>query len=249
MRVRDELADDLDIALARQARLGTGGRRGGGETPLPYAPEASEAIWILRTALVGWIRVLEETDPAQPTGPTCSTCEHGSCRLITYRTPAPDTLAGMADWLTRRIESLRHHEAAGEAVEEITNAVRQATHAIDRPADRVYLGICSVSLEGGGECDTDLYARPHAPVMTCLHCGTQHSIQLRRAILLAAAEDVLGTATEVARALSGLGQHVTPSMIRGYAHRGRLALRGTDSADHPLYRLGDVLALILREVS
>lgn len=83
-------------------------------------------------------------------------------------------------------------------------------------------------------------------MVTC-RCGTTWPVEERRTWLLREAEHVLGTATELARALSGLGEHITPSMIRGYAHRRRLANRGTDETGRPLYRLGDVLALTLRD--
>lgn len=247
VRLRDDLADDLDVSLARQARIGSGGGGRPAETPLPYGEAASETRWLLHTTLVSWVLVL--LNDLRPFGPVCARCEHRSCSTITDRATPDETLPAMADWLATRVGTLRHHPHGPRAVDELLHAVRQADQAIDRPADRNFLGVCSVELDDGGECDAELYAPPGYRTFVCYVCKTSHDVAYRQKVLLEYAKDVLGTATELARALSGLGEHVTPSMIRGYAHRKRLVPRGTDSVGHPLYRLGDVLALIFEDAA
>ncbi|MEU8104391.1 hypothetical protein AB0C18_11790 [Nonomuraea muscovyensis] len=61
--------------------------------------------------------------------------------------------------------------------------------------------------------------------------------------------DQLGTATEIARALHGLCANPTPAMIRGYAHRGHMVNRGHDKTGRPLYRVGDVLDLLIEKIA
>ncbi|GIH98105.1 hypothetical protein [Planobispora takensis] len=241
VEVVDGLAADLDAALARQARLGGVGRRGA-ETPLPYGEASAEAIWVLRTALVGWVRILEAED--QPFGPTCpGRCEHGSCTWVTTQTLPDDTLPSMASWLARRVQGIRWHPAGGEAVDELIDAVRQARRAIDRRADLVYCGPCGSPDEDGQTCMADLYARPDAPVVRC-RCGAAIDVHDRRMWLLRQAEEALGTAAEIARALTRLDQPVTPERIRQWNRRDRLIPRDHDARGHPLYRVGDVLALL-----
>ncbi|MEV4158996.1 hypothetical protein [Nonomuraea dietziae] len=157
----------------------------------------------------------------------------------------------MADWLARRVELLRHHSAGAEAVDELLEAVRQAEPVVDRPAERNFLGICSARLENGGECDSELYAPPGSSTASCRQCQTQHSVWERRQVLLTEAEEVLGTAVEISRAVTQLGQEVTPERVRQWAHRGRLAVAdylderyGEGLRTRPLYRLGDVLDLL-----
>lgn len=45
----------------------------------------------------------------------------------------------------------------------------------------------------------------------------------------------------VARALQAFRPGLTPSMIRGYASRGRTLARGTDELGRPPYRIGDLI--------
>ncbi|MFF4779423.1 hypothetical protein ACFY05_42070 [Microtetraspora fusca] len=248
----DGLADELDAALARQASLGTAGGRSS-ETPLPYGEAAAEATSVLRNTLTGWVRILD--DDGRLIGPSCPpagaknerpACAHPSCQLIIVRAFPDDTLPAMASWLAARIDAIRHHPAGAEAVDELLAAVRQARQAIDRPADRVYCGPCGAKQDDGSRCMIDLYARPDTGVVQC-RCGAVWDVWLRRDWLLAEVEDVLGTATEIARAVTGLGHEVTPERIWQWAHRGRLIVRGAvrrGARELPVYRVGDVLDLV-----
>ncbi len=239
--VNGDLAEDLELALARQVRFGAGGRRGG-ETPLPFGEEASEAIWVLRSAMVGWIRVLEETTPPRPAGPVCVTCKHGSCQLSRHRKPPPDTLAGMASWLTWRVEMLRHHEAGAEAVDELLEAVRQAQRTVDRPADRIYVGPCD-------ECGQSVYARPGRQTGRCRDCELEYGVDEQREWMRAQTEDMVGSAAWVANVARGLGVTVSASTVRSWAKRGKLTPAAyaeplkPGGEPRPLYRVGDVVTL------
>lgn len=225
---------DLDLALARQVRI----ERPPGivepdqelrqpgtlrPTPSPYDHRASDAAAALRTALFIWVgTVVWET---RATGPA-----------------QPYTIAGCAAWLRPRAGWLRHHTRGGEALDQIRAVVADARRAIDRPADRLYAGPCQ-------GCGTDLYARLDAAYVVCPGCETPWEVAELRAWLLTTAEDVLATTTELARALTRLAQPVTPSMIRGYVHRGGLAAHGQRMEGPkavPLYRLGDVLDCVTR---
>jgi hypothetical protein len=57
--------------------------------------------------------------------------------------------------------------------------------------------------------------------------------------------DHLTYAETIARALSGWGWKVTSAQIRGYAHRHRLLAHGADEHERPLYRVGDVVDLLV----
>ncbi|MFC4912563.1 hypothetical protein [Actinomadura gamaensis] len=224
----------LDLVLARQTRIGSRGPRPA-ETPLPYAPHATEAREVLRSTLAAWVDELLPVLPRRDPGPVCADCAHPSCR---YRAPGR-TLPGMAWWFQARVDHLVRHPEAEELRDEIMAAVWAAQRVVDRPADRRYVGQCGADLDGS-DCEADLYARPNAATVTCPACDTRWDVRWRRERLLAAAEDTLATAADLARALTGLGHEVTPEMIRGYAHRGQLVPHGRDARGRPLYRLGDV---------
>jgi hypothetical protein len=230
------LAAQLRVSLSRQASRTVGG--GSTVIPLPYGERASEAAWVLRSTLVGWVQVLAERDSGS-FGPFCPQCEHVSCGIIRLGPWPDDTLQAMARWLWLRHERLTRHPAADEAHDEITSAVRQAERAIDRHAERWYAGPCV--------CTEDIYARPGAAMVTCPACGSQYDVAERRGYLLEAAEDTLAGATLIAQALTSLGQPVTPDRVWKWAQRGRIVAHGTDLRGRPLYRVGDVIELLAGE--
>jgi hypothetical protein len=220
------LAYDLDIAVTRQAKLGAGGipqyGGGGGETPVAFNGRASKAADALKNVLSTWARVIAgETGAELPV----------------------DDLARIATWLRPRVGWLRHHEAGAEAWNAILDAVRDARRAVDRRPEKLYAGPC--------DCGEDLYAHLDAAYVIC-H-SIEHDEPLawpvdeRRRWLLASAEDVLATTTEISRALTRYQQPVTPSAIRGYVARKRLTQRGErveNGKTLALYRLGDVLEIV-----
>ncbi|MEU8279543.1 hypothetical protein ACFYOK_29495 [Microbispora bryophytorum] len=219
------LADELDTALARQARIGNGNGGRSAESPLGYGEAASTAIWVLRTTMIAWVLLLSESGEDLPE------------EVLAEQLPA------LARWLAARTEDIRRHPHAAAAIEELTAAVHQARDAIDRPADRVYCGPCGAKTDTGTRCMVDLYARPGAGVVQC-RCGTMWDIRQRRMWLMAEAENALGTATEIARAVTSLGREVTPQRIWQWASRGRLLTRGRGAQGQPLYRVGDVIDLL-----
>lgn len=213
---------ELETTLARQTSMGE--RHGGrsAEKPLPYDPRASEALYILRSTLVGWVRVaVEEDDADWP----------------------EDTLDAMAALLLSRMGWLRTHKAGAEAVDEIGAAMLLVRRTVDRPADRWYAGTCRADHEGQ-ECPQELYARPWAHEFTCPTCGTTWDAQERREWLLDAVEDELAHASQLAAAVTSLGQPVTADRIRQWASRGRIFHRTVDARKRPLYLVRDVLDLL-----
>jgi hypothetical protein len=230
------LAAELDVTLSRQhTRDGTGT----GEVeddrapavlhigPLGYDPRASQAGTDLHNALCGWVRDLQDHRPEDD-------WPH-------------NTAASMAAWLSARLSRLASHPAAQELHGEILAAVRAAERVVDRAADRWYAGICAAPLRDGERCQRDLYAKPKAAQVVCPACSHEWDVKQRRDWLLGLAEDVLASATEIARAVTRLGRPVTPEAVRGYAARGRILAHSERLVGKrviPLYRVGDVLDVI-----
>lgn len=257
---------DLDIAIARQARIDRPSGRPAVEardevrqwpgtlrpTPLLYEQAAVTAALVLRAALHRWASVVAHgTGVHAPTnvrgiGPACRRrCTHGSCRAIPAIPAPPHTLTGLAAWLRPRVGWLRHHHDGQRAQQEILSAVRAARAAVDRPAERLYAGPCD-------ECGEDMYGRPGARIVECPPCELVYEVEARRQWLLRSAEDVLATATEIARAITRLGQPVTPEAIRGLVHRKQLfahGVRPVGKREVPVYRLGDVLDVLAQRAA
>lgn len=212
------LADELEVTLTRQARLGGGdGGRKNAETPLVFHYAASETSYVLRNTLVGWVRELS-TDGL---GIACG-----------------DTVADMARWLLARVSTLAQHAAGGEAVEEICSAVRDVERVIDRSPERWYAGPC--------DCGMHLYVRPGVQTFTCRDCGERYDVAQRREWLLDAAEDTLGHAALVSQALTALAHPVTPERIRKWAERGQIVAHSVDAHGRALYQVGEVIELLTR---
>ena len=193
-----------------------------GPVHLPYGYRASEA----RTDLLTTLRA------------TVADIAH---RRGLYR-PRGD-LVSLAAWSTRHVQWLRQQPDGGDIIGDLVAALTRALRAVDRPADRRYAGPCTATTTDADglaiDCPGELYARHGAPDIECPDCGAVYDVESRRAWLLDQANDRLLPATELARAVDGLGVPVTPSMIRNWRARGRILNRGTDTA--PLYRVGDVI--------
>lgn len=148
-------------------------------------------------------------------------------------TATPDALRYLADqtgWLA-------HHADAEQAFDELQHCIGLIESAIDLPVAGVYAGPCDV-------CRHDLYAKPGAEMVDCRPCDIHYDMAARREWLLSSAEDRLERSTDIARALTAYGRHITRKRIDVWASRGLLAAKGHDRSDRPLYRVGDVIAML-----
>ena len=139
-------------------------------------------------------------------------------------------LADQTGWLA-------HHPSALEAFDELEHCVGLIESAIDLPVAGVYAGPCDV-------CRSDLYAKPGAESVECRPCHLTYDMEARRAWLLSSAEDRMERSTDVARALTAYGRHITRKRIDVWASRGLIQAHGKDRSGNPLYRVGDVIAML-----
>ena len=212
------LTADLDVTLARQTSRTTAGRSA--VVPLPFDPRASEAAWVLRSALAGWVRQLQDAKPED--------------------WPA-DTPQDMAAWLSQRLQRLAAHPAAPEAHGEICGAVRAAQRVTDRPAERQFAGRCG--------CGRALYAKPGARTVRCRDCDAQPlDVEAQREAMLAAIADQLMTAVQVADVLTRLAAPLPADTVRHWARGGRLIAHGHDAGGHALYRVSEVRELLIEKL-
>ena len=217
---------DLDIALSKQARIGNAsGPSGLARERSPISIGAMQAADTLASVLTTWAR---DVCGAQVWAPAM----RGN----------PAAVAARA--LLTLIPEIRRHPAVDELADQIHDAISQARRAVDRPADRIYLGQCYFE-EEGVTCYEELYAIAGASSVTCKVCSMTHPVAERRAWLLQRAEDMLFTPAEAAKFIGEVGHiKVTEARIRGYLHRGsRLQYRAPVEAKR--FRLGDLLAVVI----
>lgn len=234
------LVDELHITLTRSART-TSGRVGGRSagTPLPWHEGAGDAVRRLKSALGTWASRLHlmyaraYPDSTDPTG---------------FFVPPPDfigTLDSLAAWLLRHPDWIRRHPDAADLHADITSAVDDAWRVIDRAPDRWFAGPCSVE-----NCPGFVFGDPEAEDGSCTLCGATYNMVTRRAFLLEAARRYVLTAAELSRAMPVLlGITVSRKTITTWANRGELPVADHDDRrGWPLYRMGDVEALVLQKV-
>lgn len=250
------IVDELHVTLARQARIGVAGRTAAPPRELwAYHPGASATLDDLTNTLTTWARdiagenavgsaMVYRSRDALAVGPFHLRCPHDSCRIMrttVTKISHPAVVAARA--LLSSINDIRAHPAAAELMDEVHNAVTTARHAVDRPADRKFVGPC-LHDEAGVVCQEDLYARHGADLVRCRVCGTEHPVIERRAWLLEQAADRLFTVREAAQMVGDVGGiKVTEASIRGYIHRTGNALAYRPGTK--LIRLGDLLAVVV----
>lgn len=222
-----------------------------------------------RNTVTTWTRVvLEEWPPIET--PLCDDALCRRCNPIRaeqWRRREPTARPGRDGqptvstraacvYLTRMIRHIASAEWAGELFDEMLHVEAELRRLVDNPPERWYAGPCTVGqddLNYAALCGTDLYASIERDAVTCPDCGTQYDIAQRRDWLLAAAEDRLETAQNLAHALILLAGIKTDerrlaNRIRQWSARGRIAVRDTvleGNKLRPRYRLGDALDLLL----
>jgi hypothetical protein len=216
------LAAELEVTLARQRRFETQSDGSRSTTDaLPFDIAASNALHELHNELVGLVRLCIEADV--------------SSRDYQSRGPG-DTLSSMSSWLMWRVDGMSALPYAADTLR-LVQIARHCEHVIDRPPDRTFAGPCD-------ECGRDLYAIKGESSVHCAECGIEYELASRREWLLRVVDDQLATATEIARALTSLDVPIKAERIWQWKRRERIDTRGHDKRGHPLFRVGDVLALL-----
>lgn len=191
------IAPDLEDAVARLMKRGSGGKRGSDDRPMPIDTGAMDVRDQLHNCLATWARVLLDVHAGPP-----------------Y---PPDTIASIARWLRERVGLVRQLEGAADMLNDIRDSVAAAMAATDHKPERVHAGTCEA-------CGSQLLAELGADEVRCA-CGVLARALNERRRERAAAADVLGSAGEISGALAKIGIQVPRGTITSWASRGRLAVR------------------------
>lgn len=154
------LADDLDLTITRQAKLGQGSLASNRseERPVPFDEAAATALRDLRSTCVGSVKLVIE--------------ERG---LTVWPL---NTVPGMGRFLFAHHDWIRHHEAAVEILGEFVAITRTVRTVIDRHPTRTRfaVGPCPEKDEDGAPCPGEIRAHfptdeADDPKMTCTVCA------------------------------------------------------------------------------
>ena len=230
-----DLVAELQVTLTRQDRVAAEKHGGRSSTrPLPWNEHAAQRAFELGATLNAW--ALDTSQLAEDERDPLAEQHHTD-------TPA------IARWLGRNLRTLRQHQDAGQAHDEITDAIHEARRAIDRPLERVFAGPCGVEGDDGVACREDLYAATGKTSAVCKACATRHDMAQRREWMLGCIEDQIAYSGLLAGLVSNLGVQIGSSTIRRYASAGRIKVITVDSKHRPLCRIGDVLDVFLKRAA
>ncbi|WP_427130351.1 hypothetical protein [Pseudarthrobacter sp. S9] len=220
----DSLLEDLETALARQARKRPArGNHECDDKPLPYDLGASKASGDLKAALVGWARLVSEERDVE------LTCE--------------DSSLSISSWLMHHVHWLAMHEAAADAYSEIVGAVNNIRRTIDIAPDTRYIGPCGADINGF-ECTDTLWAIGDSDATRCKTCGTVWDARDRTLHALAHADKVAQDATTLSRSFSLRGIALDTKRIRNWADRKYLTTAGESHRGHRTYIVAHVARLV-----
>jgi hypothetical protein len=208
------LIDDLHVTLTRQDVVGASSGRRASETSLPWKETASEALWVLITTVLTWVREFQDPDAA----------------------PFPDAPLAAARWLLNNTAHIATRTQAGQLVDEIASAVAKAYEVIDRPPELLVAGQC-----GHRGCEEYLYARPGARTTKCRACDTEHEVAERRAWMVTYASEMhLPAVLCLSWVRTLMGKTIPRGTWDSWVARERIAAANHDHVGVPLYRFGDV---------
>ncbi len=216
------VAGEAMTTIAKQARIGSGGRRTEPEVPLPLNLSAAADHDAAVSTLTTWARHVHES----------------SGRPLPTVDGHP--LAALALWLVDQLGWLRHRQEAVQAFDEIADACRVLERVVDRAAERIIVGQCA--------CTEYLYAVRGREHVTCSGCGTQYDVETARSLLRESLDRSLFTAAEIAMLAKYLGVAGERSAVRHkitvWADRG-LVTRHADIRGEAAYVFGEVVTRLM----
>jgi hypothetical protein len=230
MNFCDSLLRELDTTICRDDKIG-GASIGivvcNGEQGLLFNSRASDIKEALVRAVRLWALRFAEENPHLRFDP--ATIEDAALWMAGF----PNLLAG-------------HHQAVAMHAD-IRDLVLRARRVIDRPAQKVYLGECGGMTEKG-PCTAALFGLQDRLGAHCFECGSDWLVDARRQTMLSGIEDKVAHSGNLAALVKANGVPLASSTVRNYARRGKIVSVGVDARKRPLYRVGDVLDVLLSRV-
>lgn len=222
------LLDELDTTICGDDKMGSasiGIVTGDSEAPLAFNERASDVKSALCNTVVGWTKLFAEDNP------------HLLFDVA--------TIEEAARWMAGFPNLLAGHPAAVEMHDELRVRVREARRCIDRPADRVYVGVCDrPNSDTGKVCKAKLFAIVGHIEVTCRVCSTSFCVGDRQRDMLLKLRSQVVTAKEAEQALKPFfGRHVNIKTLRTWINRGVLQNQAEDGEPAKVL-VADVLNLL-----
>jgi hypothetical protein len=233
----DGVIEVLDAGVARTSLTAGYGERVSSSGPLHAPLPINEAVFDARHALHTWL-MRTALKLAEVVGPISSRSSQG-----------------LASYLIRNLDTLRRQDWAGGLENELRGHLKKAIQVTERAQNRQFAGTCQTH-----GCGAELYVTKNADQTTCRTCGTEYAaIQEWRETAKTYARnkenDIVGYPNALSQRLHRVhGENITPEHIRLLASKGLLIRANPERNEagkvlRPMYRLGDVKALVKPKVA
>lgn len=233
----DGVVEVLDAGVARTSLTAGYGERVSSSGPLHAPLPINEAVFDARRAVHVYL-MWTALRLAETCGPLSSRSSQG-----------------LASYLLRNLDGLRRQDWAGPVEAELRKLLTKANNTANHAHNRQFAGTCQ---ETG--CGAELYVTKGADTTNCRTCGAEYvAIQEWRdtATTYARNQDnnIIGYPNALSQRLHRVhGENITPEHIRLLASKGLLVRANPERNEHgkvlrPMYRLGDVKALVRPKVA
>ena len=213
-----ELTKDLRIEAAKLARHGHG--------PATFTPTVERPLPV-NLAAAGVLRELRKVL---------------AVASVALRSGVYGSIPAMAAWLIEHEDVIAGDPDGGTLCARLAEVMRRARRVIDNPPERIYIGRCDCTLDGGEH--PRLYARAGERWHQCPDCETVHDASRKWEDLQASLADYGLTRQDIKTLLP----QIPPKTLDNWIDRAPVKLHrlGISASGDPTYRYGDVLALDAR---
>ena len=147
------------------------------------------------------------------------------------------------------LDSLSLVQATAEGADcctEVAQAVTEALRVLDGPTERIFIGVCDTTSEAGILCDEPLYASRVSKQVKCKACEKVHAVKVMRDRVANRALNGSATVEDLLKTVDSIyGLPMTRFDIPNWVRTDRIKATGYQ-AGKPTYKVGDVVALLMR---
>jgi hypothetical protein len=234
----DGVVEVLDAGVARTSLTAGYGERVSSSGPLHAPLPINEAVFDARMDLDKWLMKT-----------SLMVADAGSKFLVKRDTKS------LASFLITNLDVMCRLDFAHKLEGELRKLTRTATSIAERTQNREFAGTCQTH-----GCGAELYVTKGADNTTCKTCGAEYAaIQEWRDTAKTYAKnqdnDIIGYPNALSQRLHRVhGENITPEHIRLLASKGLLVRANPERNElgkvlRPMYRLGDVKALVKPKVA
>jgi hypothetical protein len=235
----DGVVEVLDASVARTSLTAGYGERVSSSGPLHAPLPINEAVFDAR---MGLERFLMKTALEL-------------AKVTRSLKPGGRDAKGLASYILFHLDTLRRQDWAAGVEQQLRGLLRKANNTANRASNREFAGTCQTH-----GCGAELYVTKGADQTTCKTCGAEYAaIQEWRDTAKTYAKnqdnDIIGYPNALSQRLHRVhGENITPEHIRLLASKGLLVRANPERNElgkvlRPMYRLGDVKALVKPKVA